>query len=461
MVRIRLTSLWYRLRESLWFLPSLLTLGGALLALGLVELDRHLALEPRGNRLWAFGGGTDGARGVLQAIAGSLITVTGTVFSITIVALQLASSQFTPRVLRTFTRDRGVQAVLGVFIGTFTYALLVLRAVRGRDGDAERFVPSVAVVGAIVLALLSIGCLIYFIHHMAQSIRVSAVVERVVRDGAALLAHRYPTEIGEPLSASGAAAALPLDPPAEITANGEGYLQVIAADAIFGLSGMATLTIQIDPVVGDFVLRSERLASLWPASAATDDVIATVRQSCVLGAERTLEADADLPLRQLADVAVKALSPGINDPTTAVTCVDRLAQLLLRAAAGGQPPAVYRREGSPVTLVVAAPSFARLAETAFGQIRHYGADNPAIAEHLLGVIGRVAGLAPPECRPALRWQADLALAASRDRIGSGHERARVEAAASWLRRGDGVAAPADDGSGNRSDEGAGPEPASA
>ena len=178
----RMLSWWFDWQQSLWFLPAILTVVSTVLALSLVRLDQSLALAPRGNYTWAFGGGAFGARGVLEAIAGSMITVTGTVFSITIVALQLASSQFSPRVLRTFTSDRGVQIVLGVFVGTFTYCLLVLRSVRSELEHNSAFVPSVSVTVAVVLALLSIGCLIYYIHHVARSIQVAIVAKLVAED---------------------------------------------------------------------------------------------------------------------------------------------------------------------------------------------------------------------------------------------------------------------------------------
>ena len=427
----RLASWWYAAREGLWFLPALLTLAAALLAIGLVELDRELALDRRGGRVWAFGGGAVGARGVLQAIAGSIITVTGTVFSITIVALQLASSQFTPRVLRTFTRDRGVQLVLGVFVGTFTYALLVLRVVRSQTDDVERFVPGVAVVGAIILALVSVGHLIYFVHHVASSIRVSAVLERVTRDGIELLDRRLAKGTGGHVSRADASRAVSSTLAAVVLADEDGYLQVVSIDALVGFESSAELTIRIERVAGDFVLSGEPLASIWPAAAATEELVKVVRRGCVLGPDRTLEEDVELPVRQLADIAVKALSPGVNDPTTATTCLDRLAQLLAHAA-HNDPVRAFRRDGSPVCLIVSAVSFDRLVETAIAQVAHYGAGDATVITHLLRLLGRLAALVPMAHRPVLVDHGRLALAAARHGIPLAGELDRVEAAAGWL-----------------------------
>jgi len=430
----RLRIEWDELADSLWLVPAVSTVVSAILAFALVALDQRITLDDRASSSpWLFGGGAEGARGVLTAIAGTMIGVAGTVFSITIVALQLASSQFTPRVLRHFTGDRGNQVVFGVFIGTFIYALLVLRAVRSQEDDFDRFVPGVSVVGAIVLAIISVGFLIYYIDHIAHSIRVSTVVGRVVRDGEALIDRRFPSRIGEPEPGTDSGPAAPIPSSTVVSAASAGYLQMIVPDALFAIrSDGGEVTIRIEPVVGDFVFQGEALATVWPAPAGDDDLVEAVRRGCVLGSERTLQEDVELPVRQLADIAVKALSPGINDPTTATLCVDRLAQLLLRVARQGAPSVAYRREDSVVRLIVGAPSFARLAGTAFDQIRHFGAGDPTVAVHLLDVLGRMASLVPPVARPELCRQAEQTLAAARDQLGPGGDRARVDAAATWL-----------------------------
>jgi uncharacterized membrane protein len=182
MARIR--ALWSGIIDSLWFLPAVMTAAGGALALVLVRLDASVVGPLESSDLgWLFTGGAAGARGVLAAISGSLITVTGVVFSVTIVALQLASSQFTPRVLRQFMSDRANQLVLGVFIGTFTYSLLVQRTVRAvLEEGGTAFVPSVSVTVAVILALVSIGFLIFFIDHAARSIQADVILQRVTHD---------------------------------------------------------------------------------------------------------------------------------------------------------------------------------------------------------------------------------------------------------------------------------------
>ncbi|HEU0302351.1 MAG TPA: DUF2254 family protein [Longimicrobium sp.] len=192
----RLRLAWTKVRDSLWFLPCVMTLAGAVLAIAITQAARRGAFDVEVLRSWVFGGGVDGARGVLEAIAGGLITVTGVVFSVTIVALQLASTQFTPRVLRNFTADRGNQLVLGVFIGTFTYTLLVLRTVRSADDGESPFVPRVAVTLAVVLVLVAIGFLIFYINHSARSIQVAAILGRVARRTIGDVRRLFPEQIG-------------------------------------------------------------------------------------------------------------------------------------------------------------------------------------------------------------------------------------------------------------------------
>lgn len=363
--------------------------------------------------------------------------MTGTVFSITIVALQLASGQFTPRVLQTFSRDRGIQVVLGVPIGTFTYALLVMRSVRSEIDDMERFVPGITVLVAILLALLSVACLIYFVHHVSSAIRVSSVIDRVFQDGSVLLRERFPAGIGDASPLPSAAVSSQDHPPTVIAAWVHGHVQAITPDPLFAISADHELVIRIEPTIGDFVMAGEPLASLWPSSENTEDVNriqGVIRQSVVIGPERTLGSDGELPLRQLAEIAVKALSPSVNDPTTATSCIDHLGQLLVVAANQGDPPSAYRCEGSKVFLVIAGPSFSRLLDTAFAQVRNYGAGDMVVAAHAIHVLGRTAELVSARCWPDLHRQGELMLAAAQRHSPGPAEFARVDQAAAWLVR---------------------------
>ncbi len=431
----RLVSWWFDWQQSLWFLPAVLTLGATALALLMVRLDQTLALSPSGHYTWAFGGGASGARGVLEAIAGSMITVTGTVFSITIVALQLASSQFSPRVLRAFTSDRGVQLVLGVFVGTFTYSLLVLRSVRSEFEDGAAFVPSVSVTVAVGLALVSIGCLIYYIHHIARSIQVATVADRVAQDTHRLIDEVFndklddsaPTSTDESEQSNRAHDGEHV----KISATASGYLQRIDDSLLFEQADDRPVTIQSQICIGDFVLAGAIIATIWPVSAVTEERNEAIRAAHILGLERSLAEDVDFGLRQLADIAVKALSPGVNDPTTATDCIDRIAELIGQIVRRHPPSTIHHQPDSHVTVIRARRSVEQLIDTAFTQIRLYGVGDVVVMTHLVDLLGQLASIALPRHRLVLVEQGRQILAAVEHRNYLPSDRDRIISAADW------------------------------
>ncbi|HYW33389.1 MAG TPA: DUF2254 family protein, partial [Gemmatimonas sp.] len=263
---------WSRIRDSLWFVPSVAVVVGTMLAIVTVRVPTP---EDAGEfaRVWLFGGGAAGARSMLSAIASSLITVTGVVFSVTIVALQLASSQFTPRVLGSFVADRVNQGVLGVFIGTFTYTLLVLRTIRSEAEDRELFVPHVAVAIALLLLLVSIAALIIYINHSARSIQASVILHRETRRTLGRVEVLFPQRVGHPArdASADARGAVPHAGVSDfVLASQSGYLQALHADALWKLEKehrAGPITIRVEIAVGAFVFPGKRLATVWPADA--------------------------------------------------------------------------------------------------------------------------------------------------------------------------------------------------
>ena len=407
--------LWETVRDSLWFLPTALTVAAAVLAPAMVVVDeRWLSPEQVGDYWWIFGGSPEGARGVLVAIAGSLITVTGVVFSITIVALQLASSQFTPRVLQNFTADRGNQLVLGVFVGTFTYTLLLLRTVRSPvDDTTSGFVPAAGVTLAVVLSLLSIGCLIYYIHHVSTWIEASTIVDRVTEETLGVIRRRFParddeegegsaaeTDASEETAEEAAAERAPDGPAAEVMSRRSGYVQHVQLHRLVELAERAGLVIRIEAAVGDFVLRDQPLVSLWPPDSAAEETVDDIRHTFSFGHRRTLPNDAELGLIQLSDIAVKALSPGINDPTTAMMALDRTAELVV---ALGRRRRIESMSGEDGTLRLLVPTlhFERVVDVAFSQVRRYGGHDAALVLHLVALVRQIARQVAPSERRVL------------------------------------------------------------
>ncbi|MDQ3606095.1 MAG: DUF2254 domain-containing protein [Gemmatimonadota bacterium] len=411
----RLTMVWVKIRDSLWFLPALLTLLASGLAVLVVELEKRGVLALGDSDHWLLGGGAEGARGVLSAIAGGLITVTGVVFSVTIVALQLASSQFTPRVLRNFTADRSNQLVLGVFIGTFTYTLLVLRTVRSPAPDQEAFIPRIAVALAVGLVLLSIAFLIFFINHAARSIQVSVILERVTRLTVQHTEKLFPETVGRPSEEEQLPEEMQQAEIAAVSARQAGYLQAVDGKSLFELGESKRLVIRMERHIGEFVLPGQRLASVWPAELLDEEVTKGIHQAFVLGPERTPEQDVEFGIIEIADIAVKALSPGINDPTTALHCLDRLGEVLLSLGTRFPPPDVRTREGH-VHFIACHLGFERAVGLAFDQIRHYGSDNPSVAKKMLDVLTSLERLVPEARRAPLRAQAERVLEEAREGI---------------------------------------------
>ena len=410
-LRGRAGALWGRVRDSLWFMPGVLTAAGVLLALVLTEVERRgFALEGAVG-VWVFGGGAEGARGVLTAIASSLITVTGVVFSVTIVALQLASSQYTPRLLRDFTADRANQLVLGVFIGTFTYTLLVLRTVREAD-EGDAFVPGISVTIAIALAIVSIGVLIFFIDHSARSIQVTTILDRVTRRTLDDIERRFPADVGRPASPPHAIA--DSGPGVVVEAGRSGYLQDVDANALFVAGRAGDQLIVMDVDIGAFVMRGEPLARILgvaPSEATVDDV----RAAFVLGPQRTPGHDIEFGIIELSDIAVKALSPGINDPTTALHCIDRIAEVLVFLGCRKEPDPI-RSETGAVHFVARHRSFDAVARRAFEPIREFGGGQAMIVRAVLRALARIRERVPVGKVPAIEQLAAALLETARERI---------------------------------------------
>lgn len=412
---------WTRVRDSLWFVPSVAVVVATVLAILAVQIPTPDSTSELA-RLWLFGGGAAGARSMLSAIAGSLITVTGVVFSVTIVALQLASSQFTPRVLVSFVADRVNQAVLGVFIGTFTYTLLVLRTIRSAADDRELFVPHVAVTLALLLLLVSIAALIIYINHSARSIQASVILHRETLRTLRRVDALFPERVGHPagdISDDAQDDALAAGAPGMVTASRSGYLQGLHADALWKLEaahGTRPITIRMEIPVGAFVFPGTQLASVWPADAVDQRLERAVRDAFALGPERTIEQDVEFGLIVIADIALRALSPGINDPTTATQCIDRLTEILAALGTREPPPRARQSPDGTMRLLMHSITFSGAVSLAFNQIRLFGAENPVIASRLLQALCELATVVPASLHETLRAQAASVVQQSRRSI---------------------------------------------
>lgn len=366
-----------RLRNLLhgfWLVPGAVALIVALLGQLLLEIDESTGEDGAG----LFPGDADAARVVLSVVAGSLITVSGLVFSLTIVTLQLVSSEYTPRALRPLLGDTINQVVAGAFVGIIAYCLLVLRSVR------EDFVPTLALTGAIVLGLTGLALLLVFVHHVGRSIKVDEILARLARDTLRAADRLYPEPFGQPDSAPQALAG----PASFVRTDQAGWLRAVAVDRLAErLRDAESVEILVAP--GDFITPARHVAAVRPPTASA----AAAAAAFEIARERDFQQDVGFGIGLLADIAVRALSPGVNDPTTAVTSIGYLGAVLERLA-GKAWPQRDRRIGERELLVRAAgQSFEGLLQSAFLQIGRYGQDDPRVVAATLEALARVARVA--------------------------------------------------------------------
>jgi len=424
---------WQAKRSSFWFVPAVIVLDAVALATLLITLDATVELHVVERWPLLFGAGADGARGLLTAVAGSMITVAGVVFSITLVALALASSQYTSRVIRNFMRDRVNQAVLGVFVGIFAYCLVVLRTIRG--GDEGGFVPTLAVLGGLILAFVGIGVLIYFIHYVSTSIQASRIIAAAAQETLAAVDQLFPATLDDHADedpAANPAQALAMRAWVAVPAERTGYIQTVDADALLAVARAHGTVVRMDRGIGDFVVAGAPLVSAIDHGGLDDRITAELNAPFVVSRQRTVEQDVAYGIRQIVDIAMKALSPGVNDTTTAVMCVDYLAAILVRLAPR-RIAAAHCLDQDELRVMARGPSFAGLVSESFDQIRQNAGGNVAVLLRMLGALEAIASrtLSPDRRRvlgqtvEAIAEAAERTIDAPRDRAQLGNRLTRV------------------------------------
>lgn len=424
LVRGRFTTMSARVKAWLeilgdlfWLRPALVVLGCILLAQFGVWLETaHIAgYDPSSpDTNWGYSGGAEGARALLSAIASSNIGVAGTTFSITIAALTLASGQMGPRLLRNFIRDARNQTVLGIFIGTFAYALMVLRTVRTVEEDP--FVPHLAITGALVLALVAVGTLVWFVHHIATSINIETVVDAVQQDLCKAIATHTRDEPGPARPEEKLAGR------AMVTTGG-GYVQALDEDALADWAHERGIRIILRVRPGDYVPSGFPIAFV---SREVEGTEAAILDTVTLGRRPAALQDPEYSIRQLVEIAVRALSPGINDPFTAGSVVDHLGDALCRIAPRHLPTGVTLRDRRAV-LVHPVTDYDGLCDAMFHMIRQNSAGSVHVLGRMLDVLTRVADVErQPERAKELARHADLVIAAARRDVADPSDLADLE-----------------------------------
>lgn len=367
----------YRLRASYWFVPAIMAFLAIVVGGVTVWLDAGPAANLFDGLGWYQKAKPDGAHEVLSTIAGSMITVAGVVFSITIVAIAFAAGQYGPRILTNFMSDRGNQVTLGTFIATFVYCLVVLRTIRA--GDESEFVPQLAVMIGLLLALCSIAVLIYFIHHVPSSIHINSVAARIGRQLLRLIDDQFPHLVENKTDPGGANDS---SPPArgpsdvgreavEIFALKNGYIEAVDDDALMDAAQSRDLVIRLHHQPGEYLIRGQAILSAFAAHSLDEETVETLQRSFTIGTSRTPTQDLFFLVDELVEIAARALSSGVNDPYTAMTCLDWLA-----AAAADlsrrQLPTGRRADENDLARLLSTPlTFEKFVARGFGRMRPY------------------------------------------------------------------------------------------
>ena len=422
------------LRTTFWLVPTLLVV----VAVGLFALTFAVDVAAYHGRLtlpfWIRTGSADAGRQVLIAIAAAIITVVGVVFSITIVALTLASQQFGPRMMRNFVRDTGNQVTLGVFVATFVYAVLALGSITASPkGD---FVPHLSITVAETLLLVDLAVLIYFIHHIAKSIQLPEVIAGIARDLMGAIDTEFPDHVEDAApdglaTGSGRSVSELLQAieqrGAVVPAGASGYLQFVGYAQLVDVAMHTDSVIRLHHRPGHFLVEGQPLARVWPHGAAKQ-VSEQLAKVHITGPHRTTMQDPVFPIDQLVEIAIRALSPAVNDTFTALTCIDWLSAGLSRVSKRELVEGVYRDKFGRVRLIESDPSYARLVNRAFDKVRQASRGMPAVLIRLLTALGSIMQDArSPEQRKILLRQAEMIMRNAEESVSDPDDLADVRA----------------------------------
>jgi len=392
-MQARLANLWDGFRGSFWFMPTNLSLLAAILAAVVIRVDVEIDHWLLRNSPW-LAMTPSAARATLSAIAGAMVTSTSLVFSITIVAVSIAASQFGSRLIRTFRNNRVTHWTLGAFVSTSLYCLLLLVVVR--EGDGSQFVPHLAVYLGMLFAICCLGLLIYFIHNTAVSVQAPNIVRASARDLDDAIERLYPSKLGEP----------PEDHQNEprskkqyeklgdefhiVSSTREGYVQAIDSDTVMHVARESKIVIELLARPGTFLTKNLPLAKYWSRSADDEEICNRISAVFITGSVRTPRQDVKYAVNELVEVAVRALSPGINDPFTTITCIDRLGASVGRLAERKIPSAFRHDDEGELRMLARPVTFGELLDAAFNQIRQHARANVSVLIRLLTALEAIA-----------------------------------------------------------------------
>ncbi|GAB5441668.1 MAG: DUF2254 domain-containing protein [Fuerstiella sp.] len=404
-MKTRLLNLIDNFRESFWFAPAMFAVGAILLALGLLKLDSTLSVDGQ-SETW-FVRDAQAAQQILTAVASSVMTLAGVVFSITLVALSIASSQFGSRLLRCYMMESKADQLAGLLLSTGLFCYVVLHQVNDGEGEAMAFVPQYAVAAAALLGFTSVAMLIWFVHSTALNIQAPRLIATVSRDLDAAVDRLIPEspEDAENQTARTTAISaaecdpdqeLPQDPVMTVNSPYDGYIEGIDEQELVALAKRENLFIKLQQHPGNFTTKLTELAEVFSLGSSSideetkEEIEAEVHSNVVIGLRRTPRQDITCSMIELVEVATRALSPGVNNPFLALNCVDRLSATMARVARREIPGSKVCDEDGTLRLLACRPTFDDLMTDAFAQIRQHGSSSVSVAIRLIEALQRIA-----------------------------------------------------------------------
>jgi len=389
-MRARIQLWLYAIHGSYWFVPALMAIAAILVSQLTVQADREFGGQWMASSWWANLNQPEGARALLATVAGSMITVTGVTFSLTILAVSYATSHFGPRLLDNFMHDRGNQVTLGMFVATFLYCLLVLRTVRSASGPFDEsssttaFVPNLSVLVAVLLTMASVGVLIYFIHHIPESIYIANVLNNISQQISSKVDDLYPQMLGEPIVGPPVDVDDRMNGAIEVRSQQSGYLQGLDETSLLEFANENDSIVRLLCRPGDYLLPEQVIARVAFQGTQRDDCDCASRilKSFAIGVSRTPTQDLSFLSNQLIEIAIRALSPGVNDPFTANECIDQLSKMLNELSRRSLPSQYRKDPQGQLRIITTEPSWADIVEQSIGRLTYYVRADPNVAAHL-------------------------------------------------------------------------------
>ncbi len=389
----KLLFFYKELIATFWFIPVLIIGLSVILSIGLVSLDSYLDIPDKGWFRFFLVNSTNSARSILSTISGAMIGVAGTVFSVTLVVLTLASSQFGPRLIKNFMYVRLNQIVLGSYIATYLYCLLVLNVIKD-DGDFI-FIPSISILMAILTAVANIILLIIFIHKVAISIQADKVIADISNFISNQVKTLFPDKIGEETGnddvVDGSAAISAYQERTSITSPKAGYLQYIDNEALTEAVIKHDVLLELYHRSGSYLVKGLEIGALYSNEKWEKDKLKIILDQFVIGKTKTSQQDLEFSIHQMVEIAARALSPGVNDPFTAIACIDNLTATMSYLAQAKFPSKYRYDEEGKLRIIADTLDFEGVLDAAFNQIRQFSGGSTAVIIRLMEALTIIHG----------------------------------------------------------------------